>query len=227
MSGNVPQGPVWGWGWRMPPLYDSGRSMTAAPRMRLKRVAEPSDLPIPIELAIAHLRLDPATKDGPEAALIELYLQGACDAVQDYSGRAIMKQQWKLSLSAFPWVWNDFFWLPFPPFISLDSCSVLGNDLVVDDHFLIEADDKLPASVYAKNRFWPPLYPRGQAPIEMTFTCGSESPDQIPRPVKLAILMALGTLYENRESEQQFTLYPLLEMGFKSLLGSYSMPGMA
>ena len=191
---------------------------------RLRRTQAPTDFPLALQEIVAHLRLDPTSDQGPEAALLTGMRDAAVGALERYCSNAIMPQGWTLTLHAFPPSYSGLE-LPIPPFATLTSITVNGDDLDLAD-FVVEPDDRLPATLYAVTNVWPSAQ-RGPLAIAIVFQCGYANTDKVPPDIKQALLMAIATWYENRESLQQFTLTPMIEIGWQALLAPYRQVGFA
>jgi uncharacterized phiE125 gp8 family phage protein len=144
------------------------------------------------------------------------------------AGVALMRQEWRMTLAHWSPVWNDPLEIPLPPFHELRGVSVLGQAQDPND-YEVEIDDRLPARLYPKSGYWLPvaIVPRQVQAIIIDWSCGAEKPEDVAPPLRQALLMAIATWYENRESLQQFVLTPVLEIGWRSLLELYRMPGFA
>jgi uncharacterized phiE125 gp8 family phage protein len=218
-----------GWGWNYPLAWaETGGSIHAQPRRRMRCTTQPADLPISVAEAVLHLRLDPDAGQGPEAPLIEGLIAAATRAVEEYAGIAVMAQEWEMTLRRFPF-YGQTLEIPLPPFDTLLSMTVGGDPVDIAD-YAVELDDRFPAKLFpgGVGFMWPLVFnPTKPDNIVIGWRCGRGNADAVPRTIKQAILMAVGTWYENRESLQQFTLTPMLEIGWQPLLGYYREPGFA
>jgi len=231
MSERAPTEPVgWAirWGWNPPLWGEVGRSIWAPPRHRIhsiRRWYETVGPPVSLEEVVLHLRLDPAAVNGPEKPLLEMLTLSATRALEDYAQIAVMEQDWRMTLRNWPAVWTDGLELPFPPFRELFRIGVAGEWQDIAD-YRIELDEYRPARLFPARGYWGARYWPGRFDnILIDYRAGAAKPEDVPPPIKQAILMAIGTWYENRESVQQFTLSPMLEIGWRHLIEPYREPG--
>jgi uncharacterized phiE125 gp8 family phage protein len=223
LSGN----PGWAWGWNYPLIGDPARSIWAPPRSRLVCTRRPDRQPITREQAILHLRLDPDTATtGPEVVLIDMLIATATQALEDYAGVALMSQEWRLTMRHLPPVWGDALDIPLPPLDELLKVTINEVDQDLDE-FEIERDDKRPARLYPTRRYWPAVSPRKQAAVIIEFRCGVTNPTDVSPALRQALLMAIAFWYEQRESTAAFSLTPVLELGWQSLISPYRAVGIA
>ena len=216
-----------GWGWN-PPLVGGWRSIWAPPRYRLRRTTAPRQQPLTLDEVVLHLRLAPDAVSGPEKPLLEATILAATQALEDHAGVSVMEQEYRMTMMHWPYVWGDAIEIPMPPFRELRGVSVRG-DAVPTDQFAIELDDRLSAKMYPLAGYWQPavIAPPLHEAIRIDFLAGAEKPEEISPAIRQALLMAIAHWYENRESSQQFQLYPVIELGWRSLLEPYRMPGFA
>jgi uncharacterized phiE125 gp8 family phage protein len=215
-----------GFGWNYPLTWELGRSPYAQPLHRRRCRQLPTEQPITLQEAILHLRLDPDAENGPEAPFIEGMIAAATRMLEQYASVAVMKQRWQMSLNHFP-APTLALEIPLPPFLDLVSIDVNGHQEDIAD-YMVELDDRLPSRLYPLSHFWRVLpIPRTPGAIKIEWECGHERPEDVPPTVKQAIFMAMATWYENRESLQQFTLNPMIEVGWDAILGHYREPGFA
>jgi uncharacterized phiE125 gp8 family phage protein len=217
-----------GWGWNPPLWGDPSRSIWAPPRFRLRRTNPPRAQPLSLDEVVLHLRLDPEAIRGPEVPLLNGMIAAATQTLEDHAGVAVMRQEWRMTLRHWPAVWGDPLNIPLPPLHELRGVIVngQGQDLA---NYGVELDERLPARMYPLAGYWPQivLVPRQPQGIIIDFSCGHEKPEDVPASLRQALLLAIATWYENRESLQQFTLTPMLEIGWRPLLEPYREAGFA
>ena len=185
------------------------------------RLNAPTMLPLTADDVALHLRLDPAAATGAEAPLLERMIRAATVAAENYASIAVMAQDWQLQVSYWPAGGLE---IPTPPFVDLLRVGVGGTDHDLGD-YRIASDSRFRATVHPVSGAWPALSP--SAPAEIEYRAGAATPDDVDPPIQQAILMAIATWYENRESLQQFTLTPMIELGWEPLLDHYREPGFA
>lgn len=166
--------------------------------------------------AKTHLRVDGTDED----ALIQALIDTATEQARQFTGRTILYGNWKTEF--------DFFAgkikLDVMP-IKLASVVVKYKDsnnqeqaLPSDNFFIrdpgpdafatIEFKGSLPTVYDAPNSIW------------LEYNAGYE---EIPPPIKTAVLIQVGTLYENRQSEIVGTVTVQIANGFRQILYPYKM----
>jgi uncharacterized phiE125 gp8 family phage protein len=201
------------WSWHHPDLH-----------ARLVRLKLPDKTPLELPEIVLHLRLDPGADSGPEAPLLTSMLASAIGHLERYCSVAIMEQDWRITLHEWPPAYQGLE-LPNPPFAELLQIRTSDGPADLAD-FVIEPDDRFPAVLYAASQFWPQVT-RGPLAISIDFRCGRETADEVPADIKQALLLAIAAWYENREALTQFTLTPMIELGWQALLGPYRQEGFA
>jgi uncharacterized phiE125 gp8 family phage protein len=202
-------------------------SIFAQPRHRLRCITRPTVDPLTLEEVVLHLRLDPEAKDGPEKPLLESMIKAATRTCENYASIAIMDQVWQMTLGHWPWTYGSTLRLPFPPFRSLTRIEMAGDpqDLA---NFNVEADEVMSANLYPVGGYWHGnTMWRDPQRIVIEFQCGHERVEDVPPDIKQALLMAIAFWYEQRESQAQFALHPVLELGWAGLLSTYRDIGMS
>lgn len=171
--------------------------------MNLSLVTPAAALPVSLTEALAHIRGGDA-----EQALVSLYLNAAIQAVEDATGRALTTETWRLSLPVFP---CDDIILPRAPLISVTEIRYWSD-------VAAPVDTLLPATVYqvvapagptapegrvmlAPLQDWPTAQPDRADAVRITFTAGyGATAASVPAPLRAAVLLLTGDLYENREA---------------------------
>jgi uncharacterized phiE125 gp8 family phage protein len=217
----------WAWGWNPPLVGEPFRSIFAPPRRRMACIKRPTVPPLSLEEVVLHLRLDPNAKDGPEKPLLEHMIAAATRTLENYASIAVMEQDWRLTLRHWPIAWTEALEIPLPPFKELLRIRV--NDAVQDlSEFQVIFDEVMPSRMVPVSGLWRQVaIPRRHDAIIIEYRCGVETPDEVSPSLRQALLMAIGTWYENRESVQQFSLTPMIQIGWRDLLEPYREPGFA
>jgi uncharacterized phiE125 gp8 family phage protein len=190
--------------------------------MSLKLVTTPTDWPVTLAEAKAHLRVDFADDD----ALIEIFRKAATDEAEKFTGRALIEQTWDLYLDEFP---DDEIEIPRPPLIEIvgvyyrDSA---GTEQTMDASGYVVDDAKEPARItLAYGGSWPTPQTRANA-VRVRFKAGyiddaSPAAANVPFAIKAAILLTIGTLYANRETVVVGQSVAILPWGAEQLLRRY------
>jgi uncharacterized phiE125 gp8 family phage protein len=172
--------------------------------IKLKVVTESTIEPITLHEARLHLRLD--TFDSPPAhvddPLIEVLITVARQAAESYLGQSIIQKTYELALDEFPV--NEIS-LELWPVSSVDSITYEedGQTQTVDPAEYIFDSFSKPSQVAPKES-WPRVKSTING-VKITFTAGytdnfSPNPYPLPKPIRQAMLLTIGHLYENRES---------------------------
>jgi uncharacterized phiE125 gp8 family phage protein len=200
-----------------------GPSARALPRYRLTRRGATPGLAVSLADAVLHLRLAPGSESGPEAPLIERLIRTATATLENYADLSVLEQDWTMRLAALPNAGASIV-IPRPPLIAIDNLNVAGDPLDADDYH-VELDDRMAGVLWPANGWWP-VHTVGPGAVAINFQAGWPV-DDIPAPITQAILLAVATWYENRESLSQWTLYPMIEIGWEGLLTPYRSQGFA
>lgn len=182
----------------------------------LVRVTAPASEPVTLAEAQSWLRVD-SNDDSTE---IETLIQVAREMVENATGRALISQTWKLSLSQ--WPETRTIDLPTTPLVSVETVKYYPADggaqatLASSKYHVVTGTE--PGRVVLKaNELWPDEDDRPDA-VEVSFTSGWANAAAVPATLRHAMLFTLTHLYENRATvsagtttEIPFALKHLLE----------------
>lgn len=165
----------------------------------LKLISPPEVEPVTVSEVKSHLRIDGSDED----TLLALYIKAAREHVETITRRALISQQWQLTLD--DWWDDDYLEIPLPPLIRIDSLSYrdeAGDVNTVSSSSYVVVDDYDPGRIaWAEGVSAPTseLYPYGG--VMITFTAGyGTSGDDVPEGIRQAIRLLAGFYYENREA---------------------------
>ena len=163
------------------------------------RTVAPAINPVSLAEAQAHLRVT----IGIEETLIAGLIDAAVSKLDGWSGilgRCLVTQTWRQDFSEFPAY--DYLRLPFP---DVQSVTIDYTDSAGVTQTLSSAGYQL-ANDYAggvlaliDGNSWPSTQQRVNA-VRVTMVVGYGGASAVPAALKSAILLDIGTLYENRES---------------------------
>lgn len=168
--------------------------MTAlAPRL----ITAPTDLPVSVAEAKAHVRVDHADEDAP----IEAMLRAAVSHIDGYSGRAhraLVTQTWEDAFAGF----EERMFLAVGPVASITSVTyedASGADATVSasDYSLLESA----RGYYIKPKpglSWPDTGRRDDA-VRVRYVAGTAA-GAVPPAIKAAVLLVFGDFYAHRET---------------------------
>jgi uncharacterized phiE125 gp8 family phage protein len=174
------------------------------PESALYLITAPTSDVVSLEEMKAQLRVDFDDDDDLIAAMtaaITAHLDGPNGELR----RALIPQTWELRMAWFPRV----VLLPLPPFIEVEAVEYLddnGERQTFDaERYLVTGAGGRGKVYLAPNQRWPVLpFARPEAAIirfRAGYLDGGVSPPEVnvPAPIKAAIKMMTGTLYQNRE----------------------------
>ena len=165
--------------------------------MYLKLIEGPTEVPVDLPAARAHVR-EPLTAND---AQIQFALDAAIahvDGKDGVLGRALCPQTWELVLDAFPCRRME---IPLPPLQSVTWIKYIdtaGVEQTLSDSSYWVGTAAEPAIIQACYS-WPATQCRPEA-VRIRFVAGYADTDAVPSPIKSAILLLMGDLYENREA---------------------------
>ena len=165
--------------------------------MNYKVVTAATIYPVQSDEVKTHLRVDSTTED----AYISTLIQAATSAAENYCYATFLTTTYKLYLNEFPG-YNDsnMFFLP-RPVIQTDTAPVIkyydGDNVLQtlsDATYYVSPNT---GAIHCPDGF-PSTYKRVDA-VEVTYLAGETAAATVPAPVKHAILLLIGAMYEKRE----------------------------
>ncbi len=156
-----------------------------------------------------------------EDALLGAYIKAATQHVEDYTRRALIEQTWEVTLDGFP-AGGGPIRLPRTPLIAVESITYTKPDGDASPVAGYQTETRSTGTyIYpAFEAAWPATRAiRGSVKARYTAGYGA-TPQSIPEPVRLAILVIVATYYANRESQVVGNIVEELPT-VKSLLGPY------
>ena len=164
--------------------------------MALIRIAAPASEPLDIATAKLHCRVDGTDED----ALITALIVAAREQAEHETGRALVTQTWELVHDAFP----EAFALRKAPIQSVTSLKYLdsttGAEQTLDPaDYLLDKDSEPGYVVPAYGKAWPATWPVPNA-VRCRYVCGYGNAAAVPQAIKQWMLLAIGTMYSQRET---------------------------
>ncbi len=175
-----------------------------------------------------HLRL--STASTAENALLEGLREAAVQSAENFTGRKFTTQTWKIYFDEFPS--SNHLELPFAPLKSIPSSGLVytnsegGSTTMSSTRWSQDIASEPGRLVLKYNDDWPSETLANNNPISIEFRCGyrSTAEPKLPQSIKQAVLLIIGSWYENREevivSGQSFQRMPLAS---KALLSPYKL----
>lgn len=192
--------------------------------MGYKLKTAPTVEPITSTEAKLHLKIDSDTTDD---TLIAALITAARESCENYTGRAFINQTWELTLEEWPEDTEDASIVLRPaPLSSITSITYKdenGTTQTASASTLYEADTySEPGRACLKyGQLWPSIQ-EIQNSIKVTYVVGyGAAASAVPGPIKAAILMLIGHLYEHRESVAVGVSVNEMPMGVQFLLDPY------
>lgn len=197
--------------------------------MMLALLTAATALPVTLDEAKAHLRVDVTADD----ALITSLISAATLEAEHLMQRAVMPQTWTLTLDSFR-PHPAHYWLTKrpPQAIELNRPPVAGVVSVqyVDSKGVAQTLDpgtyQLIKGEYGGvivpnfGLQWPDTR-RQPAAVQITFNCGYADAASVPELIKAWVKLRIGTLYENREMFAVDTRLTFVDLPFDGLLDRY------
>lgn len=180
------------------------------------RVAPPAGDVVTLARVRAHLRLDPADADPLESDLLEAAIAAAVGHLDGRGngalGRTLLTQRWQATgdRPADDAVGHrPGFVLELPPLREVETVErrIGGQyqELPADTWEIIRMPAERVAVITAGGGAWPEadLHP---AAWRITFATGYGAGDEVPAPIRAAILLMVADLYDNRDGKTQANL---------------------
>jgi uncharacterized phiE125 gp8 family phage protein len=188
---------------------------------KLALITAPAAEPVSVSEAKTHLRVDISADD----TLIGNYITAARQYVEEHLRRALVTQTWELVLDYWPGRGKMRF--PFPPLQSVTSVTYYDEDgnaaVYASSNYIVDTVAEPGAIVLKTSKTWPTVTLQEVNGIRVRYVAGYGAAAAVPQPIKSAILLLVGTLYENREDVQnaQGISVTTLPFGVQELLMPY------
>ncbi len=166
--------------------------------MPLSLITAPAVEPIVLADAKTHLRVTGTDDD----ALITALIIAARQAAEARCGRALIDQTWDLILDL--WPADNIIRLPRAPVSALTSVKYYDSSNVLQTvnsaDYQVSLNEMRPRVMPATGKAWPGLYDRFDA-VTVRFVAGyGAAGSAVPAALKQWMLIAIGTLYAQREA---------------------------
>jgi len=167
--------------------------------MILSRATAPSETPVSLDEAKAHLRVTGTDED----TTIQLYLDAAVahvDGAEGTLGRCLVTQTWDYTFDRFPgftercWQSVD---VPLPTLQSVTSVKYYDPDGV--QQTMDSADYIVTGQRIVPVDAWPDIDTTRPGAVTVQFVAGYGLATAVPAAIKAAILLYVGSMYEGRE----------------------------
>lgn len=190
----------------------------------LVRTIAPTEEPVSLAEAKAFLRVD----GEDDNAFITALIAAAREAVENFTGRALMPQTWRLNLCEWP-TCSRIIRLDRSPLATVTSVKYYPADgtaqATLDAGAYQVLTDPLPGFIALKStETWPALFDRPDA-VEIVFTAGHATALLVPQLLRSAMLLQLSHLYENRGPLNIGNIVNELPYSLKYILESHRVGG--
>ena len=160
-----------------------------------KVTSAPSVEPVTSTEAKLHLRVDHTTDD----TLIAILIQAARETVEQHTNRSLITQTRTIKMDRFPF--SDTISLPNAPLSSVTSVKYYDTSEVQqtlsNTLYWVDSTSNIPRIIIKDS--WPSIYDMPNA-VEIVYITGyGAAGSNVPQPLKQAMLLIIGHLYENRE----------------------------
>jgi uncharacterized phiE125 gp8 family phage protein len=189
------------------------------------RVAGPVEMPVSLEEAKLHLRLDGDDEDTLVEALIDAATQ-YLDGWSGILGRCLISQQWSVSTGCWP---GRRLRLPFPGLrdVAVTYRDAAGASQSLGSGLFQTFDDARGTVVEFLSGFSAPTLQSERADaVTISFTAGyGDSRADVPAPIRAAILLLVGHWYQNRETVNVGNIVAELPFTVRSLIEPFRRVG--
>jgi uncharacterized phiE125 gp8 family phage protein len=191
--------------------------------MGLALVTPAATEPVSTSEAKAHLRVDTADED----TLIASYVSAAVKYIETQTG-PLITQTWDYKVNReWPLVDNYYsIYLPFSPVQSVTSVTYVdingATQTLSSGLYQTVLSAPNPYLTKAHNQDWPQIRDIPDA-ITVRFVAGYGNAAAVPAPIKSAILLMVGRLYEHREEVIAGVSAGIVPAGIEMLISPYSL----
>ena len=193
--------------------------------MALKLITAPAAEPVSTSEAKSHLRVDTTADDTYIGTLITVARQN----VESHLRRALISQTWEVVLDAFP---AGVIRLPKPPLASVTSIKYTDDEGVEATYssanYVVDTDTEPGRVVLKSGQTWPAVTLAAANGVRVRYVAGyGAAGSNVPQAIRQAILLVIGSLYENREDVlvAQGVSIGVLPFGVVALLAPYRIYG--
>lgn len=201
----------------------------------LQLVSTPTQLPVTVNDALWHLRID-GTEDNDYLTTL---ITTATELIEHETNADLRPHTWDLLLPCFP---DKEITIPRFPLQSISSIKYYdGNNALQtlsSSNYYVMRSHRALSTIYPKD-YWPVSYPLRPDAVIVRFVSGYDIPTgssssssggalnlQIPAMIKQAVLLAVGTWYEHREDENEANLKQL-GLGYQRLINRIKIDGVS
>jgi uncharacterized phiE125 gp8 family phage protein len=186
--------------------------------MPLRLLTAPTGLPVSLDEAKGHLRVESTDDDTLITGLLTAAVQHL-DGKDGWLGRCLLPQQWALDIDH---GWPCEIELPLLPVTAVDAVKYVDMDgseqTLPTDYYDVHLDRGLVSWAYGVCL---PAARCQRNAVSVEFSAGYADADSVPGPIKSAILLMVGNLYANREAVNVGNIVTDIPFGVDALLAPY------
>ncbi|MCG8670206.1 MAG: head-tail connector protein [Pseudomonadales bacterium] len=188
-------------------------------KFALERTGAPATEVMTTAEAKTHMRVTSSADD----TYIDAIVAAARQHTEEYLGRSLIMQTWKLYLDCFP----DTIELPRGPVSSVTSIEYLdtagASQTLSTDVYRVDLKSIYPRITTDYGQVWPSTRDVINS-VTVTYVTGyGSAASDIPTPIIQAIKLLVGHLYENREATSAVVIHDV-PLAYHYLLSSYRVP---
>ncbi len=178
--------------------------------------------PVTLQEAKDHLRLTSTEEDGYVSTLII----AAREHVEQATGRPVITQSWRLLLDRFPDGAGAICLKPnLQQVTALKYLDENGTQQTLDPAaYQVHVDPVVGLVEPVYDTTWPD-HRRQRGAVTVDFDCGYGNRDDVPQPLRQAMLLLIGHWFGHREAVITGTISSELPMSVRALLAPYEVPG--
>lgn len=185
-------------------------------------IGSPSTPAEPVTLEEARTHIRGYTGITTEDDLLQSLITAARVYCETITNRVLLTQTWDMVLDAFP---PGIMELPKPPLISVESVKHIDNNgteqTLAPSAYKVDAVTDPGRIAPAYGTVWPVTRSEPNA-VTIRFIAGyGELAATVPMPIRQAMLLMIGHLFENREAVQAEGNFYRLPLGPEALLSPY------
>lgn len=190
--------------------------------MGLRVITAPADEPVSLVEAKAHLRLEESIDD----AYVTRLITAARGHVEKACSRKLLLQT--VEVTSAPPCWREPVTLfggelPDDPAINASYIDATGATQTLTGLQLVRRGDARCAQVIpALGTCWPTMAHREDA-LTIEYQVGWASPEDVPEPLRQAVLLMVSQLYEQRSPEITGTIATTLALSLDALMDPYRL----
>jgi len=180
--------------------------------------------PLELEELKPHLRLELGYAE--EDDVLRSMIGAAREYAESYTRRKFIKQTVKFYTNSWPFA--DFIKLPYTPFSTAVAPSVTyknydSSSITLATSAYVSDSVSEPGRIHLDSgQSWPSVTLHDVNPITITYVVGYSSVAAgVPIPIRSALKLIVGDLYENREGSISNHYVTEVNMGIKALLNPY------